>query len=129
MGQSAMPSHYSEPTSLISPSRPLLHAPKKIGASVCLVPFSLMAHALPLDALKTARAILDFIYLARYPSHSTTTLQRLQDALGRLRDSAFPIPPYQKSCGTLEPQTSSPSYQHSSSVLHFQNIAHRSLSG
>ncbi|KAF8464308.1 hypothetical protein JB92DRAFT_3086274 [Gautieria morchelliformis] len=44
---------------------------------------SLMAHALLPNALKTAHAILDFIYLTRYPYHSKTTLQCLQDALDR----------------------------------------------
>ncbi|KAF8511390.1 hypothetical protein JB92DRAFT_3083494 [Gautieria morchelliformis] len=43
----------------------------------------LMAGALPPHALKAARAVLDFVYLAQYPSHTTTTLNCLQDALDR----------------------------------------------
>ncbi|KAF8577295.1 hypothetical protein K439DRAFT_1649123 [Ramaria rubella] len=33
------------------------------------------------DALHVAHALLDFIYLAQYPSHSMTTLQHLHEAL------------------------------------------------
>ena len=40
-----------------------------------------MANAIPLAAVHTAHAILDFIYLSQYPSHTTTTLRQLQDAL------------------------------------------------
>ncbi|KAF8506129.1 hypothetical protein JB92DRAFT_2737015 [Gautieria morchelliformis] len=43
----------------------------------------LMAGALPPQALKAARAVLDFVYLSQYPSHTTTTLNCLQDALDR----------------------------------------------
>jgi hypothetical protein len=43
----------------------------------------LLASTIPNDALRAARAILDFIYLAQYPSHSTTTLQWLEAALQR----------------------------------------------
>ncbi|KAF8503964.1 hypothetical protein JB92DRAFT_3206955, partial [Gautieria morchelliformis] len=43
----------------------------------------LMAGALPPHALKAARAVLDFVYLSQYPSHTTTTLNCLQDALDR----------------------------------------------
>ncbi|KAF8510439.1 hypothetical protein JB92DRAFT_2831560 [Gautieria morchelliformis] len=43
----------------------------------------LMAGALPPQALKAARAVLDFVYLSQYPSHTTTTLNCLQDALNR----------------------------------------------
>ncbi|KAF8573304.1 hypothetical protein K439DRAFT_1650034 [Ramaria rubella] len=43
----------------------------------------LISGAVPLEAVHAAHAILDFIYLAQYLSHSTTTLQRLQDALDR----------------------------------------------
>ncbi|KAF8504076.1 hypothetical protein JB92DRAFT_3206668 [Gautieria morchelliformis] len=43
----------------------------------------LMAGALPPHALKAARAVLDFVYLSQYPSHMTTTLNCLQDALDR----------------------------------------------
>ncbi|KAF8577142.1 hypothetical protein K439DRAFT_1649158 [Ramaria rubella] len=41
----------------------------------------LISGAVPLEAVHAAHAILDFIYLAQYLSHSTTTLQWLQDAL------------------------------------------------
>lgn len=44
---------------------------------------ALISGAIPHAALQAVRAILDFIYLAQYPSHSTTTLQRLQEALKR----------------------------------------------
>jgi hypothetical protein len=44
---------------------------------------ALMSGAIPTNAMHAARGILDFIYLAQYPSHSTTTLQYLQDALSQ----------------------------------------------
>ena len=43
----------------------------------------LISGAIPPDALYAARAVLDFIYLAQYPSHSSTTLARLHNALTR----------------------------------------------
>ncbi|KAF8531956.1 hypothetical protein JB92DRAFT_3080788 [Gautieria morchelliformis] len=43
----------------------------------------LMASALPPQAFKVARTVLDFVYLSQYPSHTTTTLNCLQDALNR----------------------------------------------
>ncbi|KAF8579899.1 hypothetical protein K439DRAFT_1648365 [Ramaria rubella] len=43
----------------------------------------LISGAVPPEALEAARAVLDFIYLAQYASHSTTTLQRLQESLAR----------------------------------------------
>ncbi|KAF8586250.1 hypothetical protein K439DRAFT_1646303 [Ramaria rubella] len=42
---------------------------------------SLISGAIPPGALAVACALLDFIYLAQYPSHSTTTLQCLEGAL------------------------------------------------
>ncbi|KAF8580307.1 hypothetical protein K439DRAFT_1648226 [Ramaria rubella] len=41
----------------------------------------LISGAIPLETVCAAHALLDFIYLAQYPSHSTTTLQWFQDAL------------------------------------------------
>ncbi|KAF8578780.1 hypothetical protein K439DRAFT_1648683 [Ramaria rubella] len=41
----------------------------------------LIAGCIPQQALQAAWAILDFIYLAQYPSHSTTTLKHLEEAL------------------------------------------------
>lgn len=37
--------------------------------------------SVPLGAVKASRALLDFLYLAQYPSHSDTTLQYLQNPL------------------------------------------------
>ena len=42
---------------------------------------SVMANTIPPAAMRTARAILDFIYLAQYPSHTTTTLTQLQEVV------------------------------------------------
>ena len=39
------------------------------------------------ELLKATRAMLDFLYLAEYPVHSTDTLAELQDALDRFHDS------------------------------------------
>ncbi|KAF8505172.1 hypothetical protein JB92DRAFT_3084154 [Gautieria morchelliformis] len=47
---------------------------------------ALLPGAIPPPAVRAARALLDFIYLSQYPSHSTTTLQRLQDALERFHN-------------------------------------------
>ena len=41
----------------------------------------LIAGAIPHAVLQAVRGILDFIYLVQYPSHSSTTLERLQNAL------------------------------------------------
>ncbi|KAF8587700.1 hypothetical protein K439DRAFT_1645778 [Ramaria rubella] len=43
----------------------------------------LISGSMPPDALPAARAVLDFIYLAQYASHSTTTLKQLQESLTR----------------------------------------------
>ncbi|KAF8588766.1 hypothetical protein K439DRAFT_1613268 [Ramaria rubella] len=43
----------------------------------------LISGAIPSEALHAARALLDFIYLAQYTSHSTTTLEWLQEALNQ----------------------------------------------
>ncbi|KAF8587779.1 hypothetical protein K439DRAFT_1652178 [Ramaria rubella] len=43
----------------------------------------LISGSVPPEALAAACTILDFIYLAQYASHSTTTLERFQDALKR----------------------------------------------
>ncbi|KIM78368.1 hypothetical protein PILCRDRAFT_75668, partial [Piloderma croceum F 1598] len=37
--------------------------------------------SIPLGAVRASRALLDFLYLAQYPSHSDDTLKYLQDAL------------------------------------------------
>lgn len=37
--------------------------------------------SVPLGAVRASRALLDFLYLAQYPSHSDDTLKYLQDAL------------------------------------------------
>ena len=37
----------------------------------------------PDEPVRATHAILDFIYLAQYPSHSTVTLAHMQDALNR----------------------------------------------
>jgi Plavaka transposase len=42
---------------------------------------SLIYGAVPPEATAAARAIIDFIYYASFPSHSTETLRRLQDSL------------------------------------------------
>ncbi|KAF8511158.1 hypothetical protein JB92DRAFT_3083509 [Gautieria morchelliformis] len=47
---------------------------------------ALLPGDIPPPAVRAARALLDFIYLSQYPSHSTTTLQRLQDALERFHN-------------------------------------------
>ena len=38
-------------------------------------------------AVKAVRAILDFLYLAQYPSHTMETLQRLHDSLARFHEN------------------------------------------
>ena len=38
-------------------------------------------------AVKAVRAILDFLYLAQYPSHTTETLQRLDNSLQRFHEN------------------------------------------
>ncbi|HEV7737133.1 MAG TPA: hypothetical protein VGO47_07155, partial [Chlamydiales bacterium] len=42
---------------------------------------SLLFGAVPPEVTQVARAIIDFIYYASFPSHSTETIRRLQDAL------------------------------------------------
>ena len=42
---------------------------------------SLIYGAMPPHVTAVARAVIDFIYYASFASHSTETLQRLQDAL------------------------------------------------
>ncbi|KAI0039433.1 hypothetical protein FA95DRAFT_1504177 [Auriscalpium vulgare] len=41
----------------------------------------------PARVVRTVRALLDFLYLAQYPSHSANTLVYLQDALQRFHDN------------------------------------------
>ncbi|KAI9068635.1 hypothetical protein FKP32DRAFT_1561245 [Trametes sanguinea] len=40
----------------------------------------------PARLLRAVRAVLDFLYLAQYPAHTTTTLQLLRNALQRFHD-------------------------------------------
>ncbi|KAF8574212.1 hypothetical protein K439DRAFT_1649838 [Ramaria rubella] len=46
----------------------------------------LISGAVPSETVRAAHALLDFIYLAQYPSHSTNTLQWLQDALNHFHE-------------------------------------------
>lgn len=41
----------------------------------------------PVRLIRAVRALLDFLYLAQYPSHSADTLSRLEDALSRFHDN------------------------------------------
>ncbi|KAF8573103.1 hypothetical protein K439DRAFT_1274584, partial [Ramaria rubella] len=43
----------------------------------------LISSSVPPDTLEAAHTVLDFIYLAQYASHSTTTLKQLQESLTR----------------------------------------------
>ncbi|KAH8094594.1 hypothetical protein DFH11DRAFT_1555464 [Phellopilus nigrolimitatus] len=45
-----------------------------------------IANAVPKDVVIATRAILDFTYIAQYPSHSEETLQYLEDALQLFHD-------------------------------------------
>ncbi|KAH8976821.1 hypothetical protein EDB92DRAFT_2012952 [Lactarius akahatsu] len=42
---------------------------------------------LPSRLIRAARALLDFVYLAQYPSHTSKTLQRLEDCLARFHEN------------------------------------------
>jgi len=41
----------------------------------------------PVRLIRAIRALLDFLYLAQYPSHTADTLSRLNDALSRFHDN------------------------------------------
>ena len=41
----------------------------------------------PIRLIRAIRALLDFVYLAQYPSHTADTLSRLNDALSRFHDN------------------------------------------
>ena len=41
----------------------------------------------PVRIIRSVRAILDFVYLAQYPLHSTQSLQAMEDALQRFHDN------------------------------------------
>jgi hypothetical protein len=41
----------------------------------------------PSRVVKAVRALLDFLYLAQFPSHTTETLHRLQESLARFHDN------------------------------------------
>jgi hypothetical protein len=41
----------------------------------------------PVRLVRAIRALLDFLYLSQYPSHTTDTLSRLNDALSRFHDN------------------------------------------
>jgi hypothetical protein len=41
----------------------------------------------PVRLIRAVRALLDFLYLAQYPSHTTDTISRLNDALSRFHDN------------------------------------------
>lgn len=41
----------------------------------------------PSRVVKAVRALLDFLYLAQFPSHTTETLRHLQDSLARFHDN------------------------------------------
>lgn len=66
-------------------------------ASICQFLLALVIDAVPIcqssttastrhRLLKSLRGLLDFLYLAQYPIHTTTTLQLMEDALARFHD-------------------------------------------
>ncbi|KAH9161635.1 hypothetical protein EDB89DRAFT_2116804 [Lactarius sanguifluus] len=48
---------------------------------------SLPGGQLPSRLIRAARALLDFVYLAQYSSHTSKTLQRLEDSLARFHEN------------------------------------------
>ncbi|KAH8091759.1 hypothetical protein BXZ70DRAFT_1040234 [Cristinia sonorae] len=52
-----------------------------------IVDLPLPGNRSPAPLVRAVRAILDFLYLAQYPVHSTGTLDRLDDALKRFHDN------------------------------------------
>ncbi|KAI0039173.1 hypothetical protein FA95DRAFT_1504536 [Auriscalpium vulgare] len=58
-----------------------------MGLIVDLRPQDPNIGASPVRVVRAIRALLDFLYLAQYPSHSQTTLQYLEDALARFHGS------------------------------------------
>ncbi|KAH9030534.1 hypothetical protein EDB85DRAFT_2074297 [Lactarius pseudohatsudake] len=49
--------------------------------------FALPGGQPPSRLIRAARALLDFVYLAQYPSHTSKTLQRLEDCLARFHEN------------------------------------------
>ncbi|KAH9049564.1 hypothetical protein EDB84DRAFT_1585594 [Lactarius hengduanensis] len=52
-----------------------------------IVDLPLPGGQLPARVVRAVRAILDFLYLAQFPSHTTDTLSRLEDCLTRFHDN------------------------------------------
>ena len=52
-----------------------------------IVDLPLPGGQVPSRVVKAVRALLDFLYLAQYPSHTTETLRRLQESLARFHDN------------------------------------------
>ncbi|KAI9430371.1 hypothetical protein H4582DRAFT_2063875 [Lactarius indigo] len=52
-----------------------------------IVDLALPGGQLPTRVIRAVRALLDFVYLAQYPSHSRQTLQRLEECLARFHEN------------------------------------------
>ncbi|KAH9008168.1 hypothetical protein EDB83DRAFT_2323339 [Lactarius deliciosus] len=52
-----------------------------------VIDLALPGGQLPSRLIRAARALLDFVYLAQYSSHTSKTLQRLEDSLARFHEN------------------------------------------
>ncbi|KAH9164605.1 hypothetical protein EDB89DRAFT_2116238 [Lactarius sanguifluus] len=52
-----------------------------------IIDLALPGRQLPSRLIRAARALLDFVYLAQYSSHTSKTLQRLEDSLARFHEN------------------------------------------
>ncbi|KAF8257398.1 hypothetical protein EI94DRAFT_1774481 [Lactarius quietus] len=75
--QSLPPSHH---TSLFTKGLPFSRVTGKEHKNIC------RGHS-PVHVLRAVRAILNFVYLAQFPSHTTDTLKLLEDSLSQFHDN------------------------------------------
>ncbi|KAI9454588.1 hypothetical protein BJY52DRAFT_1205245 [Lactarius psammicola] len=52
-----------------------------------IIDLALPGGQLPLRVIRAVRALLDFVYLAQYPSHTSRTLNRLEECLARFHEN------------------------------------------